>query len=131
MRIMNRISRKALFVAALLVGALAVGVSAQVYKYYSPGSVWTVTMIRMKPGMDQAYHAYLDGEFKKGEDAQVKAGYEKSYKILETMDEDSDSWNMLILREYKDLASIEANTEKSDVLAQQTVGDDQKSMQGY
>ena len=127
---MNRIGRKVFVVAALLV-ALAIGVSAQIYHYYSPGSVWTVTMVRTKPGMDQAYHAYLDGQFKANEEAMIKAGYEKSYKILETMDDDSGSWNLLIMREYKDLASLEANAEKADAVAQQVVGDDQKQMQGY
>ena len=35
-------------------------------------------MIRIAPGMDQMYLQYLDGQFKKTEDAQVKAGLEKS-----------------------------------------------------
>ena len=80
--------------------------------------------------MDQMYMQYLDGQFKKGEDAQVKAGFQKSYKILRTMD-DGGAWNMLILREYASLASLEANVEKSDALLQQTEGSDQVQMQGY
>lgn len=119
---------------ALLVGgvtaAVTVTVAAQVHKYYSPGTVWTVTMIKIAPGMDQMYLQYLDGQFKKAEDAQVKAGFEKSYKILRTMD-DGGAWNMLILREYANLASLEANEEKADALAQQTDGTDQAQMQGY
>ncbi len=119
---------------ALLAGALAAAVSvtvvAQVHKYYTPGTVWTVTMIKVSSGMDQMYLQYLDGQFKKGEEAQVKAGLQKSYKILRTMD-DGGAWNMLILREYASLASLEANEEKSDTLAQQTEGTDQAQMQGY
>ena len=109
---------------------LAVTATAQVYKYYSPGTIWTVTTIKMKSGMDQAYIAYLDTEFKKEQDAQVKAGYMKSYKILRTLDDDS-SWNVLILREYKSLAAMEADTEKSDALSLQVVGNDNVQMQGY
>lgn len=127
---MKRFSRKlalAIFAGALM---LAITATAQVYKYYSPGSVWTVTTIRIKSGMDQAYLAYLDTEFKKESDAQVKAGYMKSYKILRTLDDDA-SWNLLILREYKSLAAMEADTEKSDALSQQVVGNDQTQMQGY
>jgi len=119
---------------ALLAGALAAAVTAtvvaQVHKYYTPGTVWTVTMIKVASGMDQMYLQYLDGQFKKGEDAQVKAGLQKSYKILRTMD-DGGAWNLLILREYASLASLEANEEKSDALAQQTEGTDQAQMQGY
>ena len=127
---MKPFSRKltlAIFASVLVV---AITATAQVYKYYSPGSIWTVTTIRIKPGMDQAYLAYLDSEFKKESDAQVKAGYMKSYKILRTLDDDS-SWNLLILREYKSLASLEADTEKSDALAQQTSGNDELQMKGY
>ena len=127
---MKRFSRKlalATFAGALM---LAITASAQVYKYYSPGSVWTVTTIRIKSGMDQAYLSYLDGEFKKESDAQIKAGYMKSYKILRTLDDDA-SWNLLILREYKSLAAMEADTEKSDALALQTSGNDDVQMKGY
>jgi len=114
-----------------LVTAFALGVSAQVYRYYTPGSVWTVTTIRVKPGMDQAYLAYLAGDWKRTENALVKAGYEKSYKVLRTMDDDAGSYNFILLREYADLASMEANREKADAVSSQVVGDDTKQMRGY
>ena len=118
----------------MLIGGLAavsaVPVMGQVHKYFSPGTVWTVTMIQMAPGMDQMYLQYLDTSFKKSEDAQVKAGFQKSYKILRTLD-DSGTWNLLILREYASLAALEANAEKSDALNQQSDGNDQAQMQGY
>jgi hypothetical protein len=118
----------------LLIGGLAavgaVPVMGQVHKYFSPGTVWTVTMIKMPPGMDQMYLHYLDNSFKKSEDAQVKAGFEKSYKVLRTLD-DSGTWNLLILREYASLAAVEANVEKADTLLQQSDGTDEAQMQGY
>ncbi|HYU80004.1 MAG TPA: hypothetical protein VEK56_13525 [Vicinamibacterales bacterium] len=114
----------------MLAAAAATPVIGQVHKYFTPGTVWTVTMIRIAPGMDQMYMQYLDGQFKKSEDTQVKAGLEKSYKILRTMD-DGGAWNMLILREYASLAAIETNEEKADALAQQSEGTDQVQMQGY
>jgi hypothetical protein len=118
----------------LLAGTLAVAIATpvigQVHKYFTPGTVWTVSMIRIAPGMDQMYMQYLDGSFKKSEDAQVKAGFQKSYKILRTLDDDG-AWNLLILREYASLAAIEANQEKSDALLQQSEGTDQVQMQGY
>ena len=120
--------------AVVLIGILAaigaVPVIAQVHKFFTPGTVWTVTMIKMAPGMDQNYLQYLDGQFKNAEEAQIKAGFEKSYKVLRTMD-DGGAWNMLILREYPSLASMEANEDKADVVTQQTEGTDQAQMQGY
>lgn len=114
----------------LLAAAVVVPVVGQVHKYFTPGSVWSVTMIRIAPGMDQMYLQYLDGQFKKTEDAQVKAGLEKSYKILRTMD-DGGEWNLLILREFQSLAALEANEEKADAVSQQALGTDQVQMQGY
>jgi hypothetical protein len=105
-------------------------VIGQVHKFFSPGTVWTVTMIKMASGMNQNYLEYLDGQFKKAEEAQIKVGFQKSYKILRTMD-DGGAWNLLILREYTSLANIETNQEKADALLQQTDGDDQAQMQGY
>ena len=123
-----------ILIKGLLAGTLAVAIATpaigQVHKYFTPGTVWTVSMIRIAPGMDQMYMQYLDGSFKKSEDAQVKAGFQKSYKILRTLD-DGGAWNLLILREYAGLAAIEANQEKSDALLQQSEGTDQVQMQGY
>jgi hypothetical protein len=121
---------KKMLLVAMLAAAVATPVIGQVYKYFTPGTVWTITMIRIAPGMDQLYMQYLDGQFKKSEDGQVKAGFQKSYKILRTMD-DGGAWNLLILREYASLAAFEANVEKADALLQQTDGTDQVQMQGY
>jgi hypothetical protein len=110
---------------------LAVSVYGQVHKYFTPGSVWGVTMIRIHPGMDQAYLEYLDTQLKKESDISIKNGFMKSYKILRSQDDDS-SWNMLILREYDSFASLEKNEEKADEVLRQATGiDDQKGMQGY
>src|SRR5687768_11086470 len=124
-----KIFRTVVLVAAL--AAIGAGpVIAQVHKYFTPGTIWTVTMIQMTSGMDQKYLQYLDTSFKKSEDAQVNAGFQKSYKILRTLD-DSGTWNLLILREYASLAALEANVEKADALGQQSDGTDQVQMQGY
>ena len=110
---------------------LAVSVYGQVHKYYTPGSVWGVTTIRIHPGMDQAYLEYLDTQLKKESDISIKNGFMKSYKILRGQDDDS-GWNMLILREYDSFASLEKNEAKADEALRQATGiDDQKGMQGY
>ena len=110
---------------------LAVSVYGQVHKYFTPGTVWGVTTIRIHPGMDQAYLEYLDTQLKKESDISIKNGFMKSYKILRGQDDDS-GWNMLILREYDSFASLEKNEEKADEMLRQATGiDDQKGMQGY
>ena len=117
------------FVAVLLL--LSVSAYGQIHKYFTPGSVWGVTMIRIHSGMDQAYLEYLDTQLKKESDISVKNGFMKSYKILRSQDDDG-GWNMLILREYDSFASLEKNEEKADEVLRQATGiDDQKGMQGY
>jgi len=118
-----------MFVAVLFL--LAISVYGQVHKYYTPGTVWGVTTIRIHPGMDQAYLEYLDTQLKKESDLSIKNGFMKSYKILRSQDDDS-GWNMLILREYESFASLEKNEEKADEMLRQATGiDDAKGMQGY
>ena len=54
-----------------------------------------------------------------------------SYKVLVTEGHSPSDWDLLLMTEVKDLATMEANTDKADALAQKVVGDDQKQMQGY
>lgn len=127
---MKRRSHRSVVGSVLMLLLVSAAVHGQIYRYYRPASAWTITAVRMKSGMDPAYLQYLDGQFKKNEDALVKAGYEKSYRILRTLDDGAD-WNLLILREYASLASLEANEEKADALSRQTEGDEQVVMKGY
>ncbi len=122
---------KLIFSTLIAVLLLAVSVYGQVHKYFTPGTVWGVTMIRIHSGMDQAYLEYLDTQLKKESEISIKNGFMKSYKILRAQDDDS-GWNMLILREYDSYASLEKNEDKADEVLRQTTGiDDQKAMQGY
>lgn len=126
-------SKQTLMLSALaaVLLMLAVSVYGQVHKYYTPGTVWGVTTIRIHPGMDQAYLEYLDTQLKKESEISIKNGFMKSYKILRAQDDDA-GWNMLILREYESFASLEKNEAKADEALRQATGiDDQKGMQGY
>ena len=126
-------SKRILILTSLVAVLLALAVSAygQVHKFFTPGTVWGVTTIRIHPGMDQAYLEYLDTQLKKESDISIKNGFMKSYKILRAQDDDA-GWNMLILREYESYASLEKNEAKADEVLRQATGiDDQKGMQGY
>jgi len=126
-------SQRKLILSSLVAVLLVMAASAygQVHKYFTPGSVWGVTTIRIHSGMDQAYLEYLSTQLKKESDVSIKNGFMKSYKILRAQDDDS-GWNMLILREYESFASLEKNEAKADEVLRQATGiDDQKGMQGY
>jgi hypothetical protein len=127
--------KRALFVLAVT-SSLAIGyaVHAQVQAVQRPyrnGTVWTLTFVRIQPGMDTAYLSYIASEWKKEQDVLKKEGMVLSYKVLETEDHGPDDWNLILMTEVKDLATLEANETKAEAIALQLVGGDQKAQQGY
>lgn len=124
--------QKILFgVLVLTLGLLCVAVYAQVKRPYHNGTVWTLAFIRIKPGMDSAYLNYVANDWKRIQEAAKKEGLILSYKALVTEGHAPGDWNLILMTEVKDLATLEANDGKADALAQRVVGDDQKQMQGY
>lgn len=109
---------------------LCLSVFAQMRPFRN-GPVWTIAFIRMKPGMETAYLNYIASEWKKEQEALKAEGITLSYKVLATEGHGSQDFNLMLLTEYKDLATMEANEKKTDALAQKVVGNDEKQMQGY
>jgi len=116
---------------ALMVLIVGVSVYAQVNRPYHNGSVWNIAFIRMKPGMETAYLDYLAGPWKANQEAAKKEGLILSYKVITTEGHNPGDWNVMLMTEYKDLATMEANEDKGDALAQKVVGPDEKQRQGY
>jgi hypothetical protein len=114
-----------------LVLTVSVVVFAQVNRPYRNGTVWTIGFIRMKPGMETAYLDYVAGEWKRDQEALKKDGQIISYKVLQTEAHGSNDWNLMLMTEYKDMATREANQDKEDALYQRTIGNDEKQRQGY
>ena len=114
-----------------LVLTLSVVVLAQVKRPYHNATVWSIGFIRMKPGMETAYLSYVAGDWKREQEALKKDGHVVSYKILQTEAHGSTDWNLMLLTEYKDLATYEKSLEKADALLQTVIGDDEKQRQGY
>ncbi len=125
----TRILTGSLIVMILL--TLSIIVVAQVSRPYRNGSVWNVAFIKMKPGMETAYLNYIATDWKRNQEAFKKQGLILSYKVLTTETHGAADFNIMLMTEYKDLATMEANENKADALAQQVVGNDQKQIQGY
>jgi len=125
--------RNRMIIALAAVSILSIGyvVGAQVARPYHNGSVWTISQIRVKPGMDEAYMAYLTSQWKTQQEALKKEGIALSYKVITTEAHGPQDFNMLLLTEYKDMATLESTDDKADALMQRVAGDDQKQMQGY
>jgi hypothetical protein len=115
----------------VLILAVSVVVVAQVKRPYHNGSVWNIALIQMKPGMETAYLNYIAGDWKREQEALKKDGQIISYKVLTTETHGSSDWNIMLMTEYKDLATMEANEAKADNLLQTVAGDDERQRQGY
>ena len=126
-------NRKRIAAAAVAVAMLVIGLSvyAQVKRPFRNGSVWSISFIRMKPGMDTAYLNYVASQWKAEQEAQKKAGNILSYKVLAVEGHTTAEWNLMLMTESKDLATLEASEDKADAVAQQVTGDDEKQRQGY
>jgi len=128
---------KSLVIGSLAVGTFLVGAGlgmqpgASLAKPYHNGSVWDIQYIRVKPGMDEAYKAYLSGQWKTMHDAFKKEGLILSYKVIESEGHSPNDFNLMLMTEYKDLASMEASEDKFTALEEKIVGDTSKQQQGY
>ena len=125
----NRLVTVSLILAVIVLGATAY--AQMVMRPYRNGSVWDIAFIRMKPGMETAYLNYLTTDWKRGQEAAKQEGIIVSYKVLSTESHGGNDWNLLLLTEYKDLATMEANEAKADTLTQRVIGPDEKQRQGY
>ncbi|MEP6635249.1 MAG: hypothetical protein ABJB97_00890 [Acidobacteriota bacterium] len=126
-----RIRRNVVWSLIFLVLIVGISVFAQVNRPFHNGSVWTISFIRMKPGMETAYENYLAGPWKANQEAAKKEGLILSYKVIEVEGHTPAEFNVMLMTEYKDLATMEANEDKGDALSQKMIGNDEKQMQGY
>jgi hypothetical protein len=128
---------KALVVTSLAAGALGIGAglgmqpAGSMARPYHDGTVWEVQFIRVKPGMDAAYLGYLSGQWKTAHEALKKEGLILGYKVIACEAHGTNDFNLMLMTEFKDLATMESSQDKADAIEAKIVGDDQKQQQGY
>ncbi|SRR5712691_3410385 len=118
-------------IVLLVVLAAALAGGQMVTRPFHNGSVWTITFIRTHAGMDNAYLSYLTTDWKREQEAMKQEGIILSYKVLATEPHATADFNIMLMTEYKDLATMEANEAKADALGQKLFGSDEKIQQGY
>lgn len=129
----NRMKVRSFFAVVLVAGSLLVSmvVESQIRRPYHDGTVWDISFIRIKPGMDTAYMNYLTTDWKREQEALKKEGIILSYKVIASEPHNAADFNLMLMTEYKDLAAMEASQDKADNLAQTVIGNDAKQIQGY
>jgi hypothetical protein len=126
-RFRNRLGFVVLIVALVIAAA---AVHAQVSRPWRNGSVWDIGFVRIKPGMEASYFRYLASDWKRQQDAAKQEGLILSYRLILTEPHDANDWNMMLMTEYKDLASMEAAQDKTAALFERLMGE-QKIRAGY
>jgi len=107
--------------ALLMLMVFNVSVYAQ-DKTYKSGTVWTVSLVKTKANMSVEYLNSLKANWKAINDEAVKQGLIISYKILEGRSANPEDFDIMLMVETKDVATIQANEEKFDAIRKKIMG---------
>ncbi|MBS0583890.1 MAG: hypothetical protein JSS42_12390 [Proteobacteria bacterium] len=110
---------------ALLAMASAPAIAAD--KNYTKGSVWRVDMIRVDPGRMDDYIDSLKAEYTTVMEQAIKEKVILSYKIMVGDSANPQDWDVLILIEAPNWASIDTAEAKFDAIGTKLRGSMEKS----
>ncbi len=129
---MNRIARW-FTVVAFAAMLLPSNVLAQVpVRPFHDGGVWSMSFIKIKTGYELKYMNYVATDWKTEQEALKKAGLILDYTVIATESHSTSDFDLILATEYKDLATMEANQEKEEEVANKALDtNDQKTLAGY
>src|SRR5215470_5149112 len=119
------------FTTLALFGVLSLG-SVTVYgqeKPYTEGSVWFVTMVRVKPGMLDVYMRDVLPLRKKIDEEAKKQGLILSDHVLSGNATGRDDFDVITLTEYKNWAAFDGIDAKYEAIMSKVVGSEEKQVQ--
>ena len=122
-------SIRRLIAAICCAAALAATAALAADRPYTLGSVWTVTLVRVKYGMDSTYLTDLAANWRRVMDAAKKQDLVVSYKILDGNAASHGDWNMLLLVESKNWAAFDGADDKFEAIAEKMVGPEKAQME--
>jgi hypothetical protein len=89
---------------------------------YNEESVWTLTMIKTKTGLNDEYIKQITGTVKPVYDEQKKKKIILDYKILNGDASSPQDFNILILVEYPNWAAFDGLRDKTDPILEKVMG---------
>jgi len=126
MRIRNSLRHSLLAAALLLTAALPAPAQDKPYK---DGTVWSVSFIKVKPGMFDVYMRDLATARKKLMDEAKKQGLIVSERMLAGNSMGQGDWDLMLMVEYKNWAAFDGLSDKFDAIALKAVGTEEKQVQ--
>ena len=93
---------------------------------YNEGSVWTLTMIKTKTGLDDDYFRQISGTVKPIYDEEKKQKIILDYKILMGDPHNRDEANIIIMVQYPNMAALDGLRDKMDPLVEKVMGNEEQ-----
>lgn len=116
-------------ILALIMTVTAAAQVAAQDKPYSEGSVWSLTFIKLKPGMFDTYiRDAVVGRKREMEEAR-KQGLVLSYKVLSGISANRDDWDLLFMEEYKNWAAFDGLLAKMEAIEAKFMGSEEQRAQ--
>jgi len=98
-------------------------------KPYKEGSVWSVTFVKVKPGMFDVYMRDLSANRKKLMEQAKKDGLILSEKMLAGESTGREDFDLVLMVEYKNWGAFDGLSDKFRALAEKMVGSEDKQVQ--
>ena len=98
-------------------------------KPYKDGSIWTVTFVKVKPGMLDTYLRDLGANRKKLMEQAKKDGLILSEKLLTGDATGREDFDLVLMVEFKNWAAFDGLSDKFRSLAEKMVGSEDKQTQ--
>lgn len=113
---------KRIFFFLLITLVINATVSAQSTDPYTQGPVWQVQFVNTKPGMTQKYLKDLaDGWIKVMKTAKDQ-GLVMDYKVFQSPNNSENDWNLMLMYELKNYASLDGLTDKIRAISDKLFG---------
>jgi hypothetical protein len=97
------------FFASMMISS---GLQAQEADVYNEGSVWNLTFVKLKANMGDDYLKGLSKTWKATMDELVKQKLLKSYKILLGSASNPQDFDLLLMTEFENYATMDPNPER-------------------
>ena len=122
------VARLAALSAFLTLALISTAVSAQ-EKPWTEGTVWSISMIRVKPGMFDVYMREVLPMRKKIDEEAKKQGLLVSSHVFAGIANGRDDFDVMFLDEFKNWAAFDGMTAKYDAIMRNVVGSEDKQVQ--
>jgi hypothetical protein len=97
---------------------------------YNEGPVWLITMVKTKAGMSDDYLKMLAKIYRSTNEEAKKQGIIMDYKILVGDASNSQDFDILLMQEMQNMASLDGVRDKLDPINKKIIGSEDAQRQG-